>query len=164
MMPDVIESSGVTTSASDASHRAQRAALGNWDLVRHVIVHFSAASADWAVFVGVLVYAFEVGGATATGFASIALLVPYITAAFFTGSLVERLPPGRVRLGGLAVQVASYGAAALAVAGGAALPIVIAASMVGVGAVTTLRTSGAVILPAIVRSTRELAIGNLWTG
>ena len=154
----------MTESATDASHRAQRAALGNWDLVRHVIVHLASTAADWAVFVGVLVYAFEVGGATTTGFASIALLVPYIVAAFFAGSLAERLPPGRVRLGGLVVQVVSFGVAALAVASGAALPLVVAASMVGVGAVTTLRTSGAVILPAIVRSTRELGVGNLWTG
>lgn len=163
MMPSVV-GPPVSASSSDASHRAQRAALGNGDLIRHVVVHLTSTAADWAVFIGVLVYAFEVGGASATGLASIALLVPYITAAFFTGSLAERLPPGRVRLGGLAVQVAGYGTAALAVAGGAALPIVVAASMVGVGAVTTLRTSGAVILPAIVRSTRELAVGNLWTG
>lgn len=163
MMPNVVEGR-VTASASDASRRVQRAALANGDLVRHVIVHLTSTAADWAVFIGVLVYAFEVGGARATGFASIALLVPCITAAFFTGSLAERFPPGRVRFGGLVVQVAGYGVASLAVAGDAALPIVVAASMVGVGAVTTLRTSGAVILPAIVRSTRELAVGNLWTG
>jgi MFS family permease len=154
----------MTASVADASHSAQRVALRNGDLVRHVIVHLMSTMADWAVFIGVLVYAFEAGGARATGFASIALLVPYIAAASFTGSLAERLPPGRVRLGGLVGQVGGYGVAALAVAIDAGWPVVIAASMIGVGAVTTLRTSGAVILPAIVRSTRELTVGNLWTG
>lgn len=154
----------MTTSTSDASHRLQRAALRNGDLLRHVVVHLLSTAADWAVFIGVLVYAFDQGGARATGFASIALLVPYIGAAFFAGGLAERFPPGRVRLGGLGVQVVGYGAASAAATAGASLWIVIVASMLGVGAVTTLRTSGAVILPAIVRSTRELSVGNLWTG
>ena len=123
-----------------------------------------ATAADWAVFIGVLVYAFEEGGAKATGFASIALLLPYIATSFFTGGLAERFPPGRVRLGGLIVQVVGFGGAALAAAADAGLPLVLAAGMVAVGAVTTLHTSGAVILPAIVRSTRELSVGNLWTG
>jgi MFS family permease len=116
------------------------------------------------VFVGVLKYAYGRDGTGATGLVSIALLLPYVLAAPIAGSLAERLPPNRVRLAGLVVQAAGYGVSgALALAD---LPTVwvVAPAMVAVGAVTTLRPTGAVLLPAIVRSTRELTVGNLWTG
>ncbi len=150
--------------AADASHRVQRRALHNGDLVRHVIVHLLGTAADWAVFVGVLVYAFDRGGADATGLTSIALLVPYVATALVAGGLNDRYPAGRIRAAGLALQAVSFGSAALTATLGAPLVVVVGASMVGVSAITSLRPSGAVLLPAIVRSTRELSVGNLWTG
>lgn len=148
----------------DPSRRAQRVALSNHDLVRHVAAHLLAIASDWAMFVGALVYAFDQGGARATGLASVSLLMPVVLASLFTGTLATRFPPGRVRAVGFGVQAVSYGVAGAAAAAGAPTAAVIGAGMLGVGAVTTLKPTGATLLPAIVRSTRELGVGNLWTG
>ena len=154
----------MTDQTDDPSKRSQRIALSNHDLVRHVAAHLLTIAADWAMFVGALVYAFDRGGASATGLASVALLLPVVLAALFTGTLATRFPPGRVRAAGFGIQAVSYGVAGAAAAGGAPTAVVIGAGMVGVGAVTTLKPTGATLLPAIVRSTRELGVGNLWTG
>lgn len=146
------------------SHGPQRTALGNGDLVRHVLGLQLAAMAEWAVFLGVLVYAFDHGGASATGLASIALLVPAVVIAPLAGALAERHRPQRVRIGGLVLQTLGYGVGALAAFLDLGTPVVLVACMVGLGAVTTLRPAGAVLLPAIVRSSRELTVGNLWSG
>jgi MFS family permease len=145
-------------------HGPQRTALHNSDLVRHVLSLELAAMAEWAVFLGVLVYAFDDGGARATGLASIAMLIPFVVAAPLAGALAERHRPHRVRLGGLVVQTLGYGAGAIAALMGLDTIVVLVACMIGLGALTTLRPAGAVLLPAIVRSSRELTVGNLWSG
>lgn len=145
-------------------HGSQRTALGNRDLVRHVLGLLFAAMAEWAVVLGVLVYAFDRGGPSATGLASVALLIPYVLAAPLAGALAERHRPQRVRIGGMALQAFGYGVGALAAFLDVSTILVVVPCMIGLGAVTTLRPAGAVLLPAIVRSSRELTVGNLWSG
>ena len=149
---------------ADDAVGSQRTALGNGDLVRHVVTRLLAVAAEWAVFIGVLKYAYDREGTGATGLASIALLLPYVIAAPIAGTLAERLPPNRVRLAGLGVQAVGYGASGAAALADLPTVWVVAPAMLAVGALTTLRPTGAVLLPAIVRSTRELTVGNLWTG
>lgn len=119
---------------------------------------------EWTIFLGVLVDAHERSGATATGLASIGLLVPYVVVGPLTGALAARYSPQRVRFAGFAVQAAGFGVAALAAAAEAPVPLVVLAAAIGVGAVASLRPTGAALLPTIVRSSRELTVGNLWIG
>lgn len=119
---------------------------------------------EWAIFLGVLVYAFDRGGAAQTGFASIALLLPYVACAPLAGALAERHPPQRVRIGGMALQTAGCAVAALGAAADLHTAAVVAATMVALAGTTTLGPAGAVLRPAIVRSSQELTVANLWTG
>jgi MFS family permease len=114
--------------------------------------------------VAVLVYAFDRGGAKATGLASLALLAPQLVGAPISAALTTSYPPQRVRTAGMAVEAVGYGLAALAAAAGEPVVLVTLPAVVALGALTTLRPTGAVLLPALVRSTGELTQGNLWIG
>jgi MFS family permease len=145
-------------------HGSQRAALGNGPLVRYVVSVGLNITAEEAVFIGVLVYAFDNGGAHATGYAAIALLLPYVLFAPAAGSIAERHPPQRVRLGAMFVQLVGFAAGAAAAFARLPTAAVVVACMVGLAATTALGPAGAVLRPAIVRSSRELTVANLWVG
>jgi hypothetical protein len=119
---------------------------------------------EWASMVAVLVYAFDRGGARATGLASLTLLAPQLVGAPVSAALTSTHPPQRVRLVGTAVEAVGYGLAAGAAAADQPVALVVLPAVLALGAVTTLRPTGAVLLPSLVRSTRELTQGNLWVG
>jgi MFS family permease len=129
-----------------------------------MLAFLAGATAEWMVFLGVLVYAFDRDGAGATGLASISLLVPYAAVGPIAGALVTRLNPQRVRVAGFAVQAAGYGLAAAAAVADQPTALVVVPAAVAVAAVTTMRPSGARVLPGIVRSSGELTVGNVWNG
>jgi MFS family permease len=141
-----------------------RAALRNGQLVRHLLSFLAGATAEWMVFLGVLVYAYERDGSAATGLASISLLMPYVVFGPLAGSLVTSRRPQVVRLTGFFTQ--ALGAAGAAAGAAADLPTVyvVVPAAIAIAAVTALRPSGARVLPAIVRSSRELTVGNVWNG
>jgi hypothetical protein len=128
---------------------------------RLVVAHAVTTVSEWSVFVGVVVHAFQWGGSSAVGMASVSMLVPSFVLAPVAASLTSRRSPAPLRAGAFAVQALGYGSAALLAAVGSGSPPVIAAAVVGLGAMTMLRPTGAVLLPAIVRSTEELVTVNL---
>ncbi len=131
-------------------------------LVRFVVAHFLTVVAEWAATVGVLVHAYEWNGASAVGIVSLAVLAPSLVGAPVAAALTARHRAHRVRLAGFALQTIAYIGAAFTAALGAPTPAVAAFVVVGLGAINTLRPTGAVLMPAIVRTTRELVTGNLW--
>lgn len=136
----------------------------NPEVRRHVASHLFAVIAEWASLIGLLVYAFEHSGARATGLASIATLAPYVVFSSTTARLAHRHRPAAVRAVGLVAQALGYGlAAGVALSDG---PLVVAVVGVAVAftAVTSLRPSGAVLLPGLVRSSRELTGANVRIG
>ena len=92
----------------------QRDALRNRDVVVYIVSHLLAVIAEWAVFIGALVYTDEHAGTTAAGLASLALIVPYVLSAPVAGVLADRYPPARVRIASLGVQAVAYALATLA--------------------------------------------------
>ena len=155
------ESAGVGGTAGGGRH-GQRGLLTNPAIVRLVVVHLAAVVAEWTAVIGVLVYVFDRSGTRATGLASIGILIAAVIVAPFTGTLVDRRRPQRVRLAGLIVQAVGYGVASIAAYADLPAIVTVLAAMVALAAVTTLRPSGAVLMPAHVRSTYELVSGNLW--
>lgn len=141
-------------------------ATGRWnaELVRYVASHLLAVVAEWAVFIALLVYVNDRHGAKAMGVAAIAMLVPYVVASPFAGRLAERCRPSRVRLAGLAGQTIGYGVAAITAYQEAPTWTTISGAIVALASVTTLRPAGAVLLPALVHSSRQLTTANLWVG
>ena len=143
---------------------AHRAALENRSLVRYAASHLLAINAEWAIFLALLVYTYDRSGARATGLASIMLLLPYVLAAPYAGHLTERRRPSHVRFAGMAIQTVGYGLAAIAVYQEYPVWVAVVSAMFALGAITALAPAGAVLLPAMVRSSRELTVANLWTG
>lgn len=143
---------------------AQRAALSNGVLVRYAISVLFIVIAEWAVALGVLVYVFDKFGAAATGYSAIALLAPYVLFSPISGALAERYPAQRVRVGAMILQTAGFAVAALAAFAGEQAALVVIPTMIGIGGSTILGPAGAVLRPAIVRSSQELTIANLWSG
>jgi MFS family permease len=136
-------------------------AIRNGAVVRLVLAHLLAVMAEWASIVAVLVYAFEQEGAAATGLASLALLAPAVIGAPITAGLTSSFRPHVVRRAALSAQVLGYGVAAGLAAAGASVVLVVAATVVAQVAVGTVRPTGAVLLPAAVRTTGELTVGTL---
>lgn len=142
----------------------KQSALGNRSLIRFVATNLLANAAEWAFFVGALVYAFDKGGARTAGIASLALLVPTAIAAPTAGAMAHRRRPQRVRLAAVGVHTLALGAATLAAFADAPAAVVVGCCSAAAAAYTFLGPAGAVMLPAIVRSARELTTANVWVG
>lgn len=136
--------------------------LASAAFVRLVLAHLAAVIAEWAAIIAVLVHVFDRSGTRATGLASIAMIAAALVVSPFTGTLVDRRRPQRVRLVGLIAQVVGYGAAAATAFTDLPAYVTVVAATVALAAVTTLRPTGAVLLPAHVRTSDQLVRGNLW--
>lgn len=135
--------------------------VGEQRLQRFVIAHLLAVVFEWSVTVGVLVHAFDWGGSTAVGAVSLAVLAPPLFCAPLAAAATARYRAHSVRLAGFAIEAVAYGGAAAMAALDAPTPAVAAFVVVGLGALNTLRPTGAALLPRLVRSARDLSTGNL---
>lgn len=132
-----------------------------WSLRRYVASQLFAVVAEWASLIGLLVHVFERSGPVATGYASIATLVPHVLLSSSTVRLTRRGRPATVRLTSLVIQAGGYGLAAAAALSDGPLALGVLGVAVAYTGVTILRPSGAVLLPALVRSSTELTTANL---
>lgn len=135
--------------------------MSNARLHRFVVAHLVTVVSEWAAIIGLLVYAFDWGGAPAVGFAALLLHALGFLAAPLVAGLTTRYSAHSIRMAGFIVQVACYGTAAVCSAIGLPLPVVAASVALGLGSLQTLRPSGAVLLPTIAGSTEGLVSGNL---
>jgi hypothetical protein len=139
----------------------QSRSLTNGALRRLLVSHLTAVVAEWAAAVGVLVYAYERGGSTATGIASLCVLIPSMIGAPLTAALVNAHRPAMVRRLGLATQLVAYAASAAAMWFELPVAFAVVPAVAALIALATLRPTGAILLPALARSTRELTRANL---
>ncbi len=149
---------------AESTRVRQRCALRNGVLVRYAITVLLNLIAQWAIFLGVLVYVVDRTGSRSIGLGAVALLLPYVLMAPVAGALAVRCAPQRIRLAAMAVQTVAWTLAAIAARAGLDTAIVIGAAIVGIGASPTLGPAGAVLRPAISRSANELTVANLWVG
>ena len=140
------------------------AGSGRRPLVQYIASHALGLIAEWGALIGLLVYTFDHSGPRAVGIASFASLVPYVLLAATTARLAQRHPAAMVRTIGMVGQGIGFAVTgAVGVADGP-LWLVVAAAGVGFTAATAMRPSGAVLLPALVRTSRELTTANVWVG
>lgn len=136
----------------------------NTDLARYLVAHLMAMIAEWTVLIGVLVDAYERGGSRTAGVASFASLMPYLLLSSAMARLVQRFPPAVVRTVGLGAACAGATLSAVAAAVEAPIALVVAGAVVFFTAVTSLRPIGSVVVPALVRTSRELTVANVRVG
>ncbi|HVA04473.1 MAG TPA: cyclic nucleotide-binding domain-containing protein [Acidimicrobiales bacterium] len=140
-------------------------ALHNRVLRRVELSHGLFTGAEWAVWISLLVFAYEHGGTSASSLIAVVQLVPCaLLGPLVVGALVDRHRPGRVLVAGYVVQCTAMAGVARAIATGAPrLVVFVLAPVVNIG-VSVTGPAQAALVPSIVRTAEELTASNVMAG
>jgi hypothetical protein len=120
--------------------------------------------AEHAVWVAMLVFAFERGGGVEAGVVSIVQLLPAVVAAPFLGTLADRWSPVRVQTLGYAIQAVAYLiTGGVMLAGGPAV-VVYGFGSVAATLATVSRPTQAVLTPLLSRTPTEFTAAMVTAG
>jgi Cyclic nucleotide-binding domain/Major Facilitator Superfamily len=129
-----------------------------------VMVAYAVFSATQnAVWIAMLVYAYDRGGAGTAGAVAVAQLIPAALLAPVAAAVADRRSPVRVLVGGYLIQVAGMLTTALAIAVEAPLAAY-AGAVVASAAVATTRPAQTPLIPGLVHNAEELTAVNALTG
>lgn len=130
----------------------------------YAIGHLLVTIGEWSVLVSLLVAAFERLGPTQVGLVSFVAISPYLVLSPVTAHIAQRHAPGTVRAWGMALQAAGLAGAAAAIAADASVWLAVLGVIIAYTSSTALRPAAAVLLPASVRTSRDLTTVNVWVG
>ena len=139
-------------------------AFGNPALRRIGFAYALFVSAEFGIWIALLVFAYGHGGATASTLIVLVQLIPCIALAPLVGAFVDRGRPSRVLRAGYGLQAASMAAVAAAIGLNAPPWLVFVLAPLTAISLTMTRSPQAAILPAIVRTADELTAANAMTG
>ena len=136
-------------------------ALRNGPLRRTLLAYAAFALCEHAMWIGLLVVAYDRGGAREAGLVALAQLLPSAVVGFATGRLADRWSLTTLLLTAYAVQgVASAVVAAALLADGPIL-LAYAAAVVAAAAIPVVRPAQSALLPSLARDARELTGSNV---
>jgi MFS family permease len=141
-----------------------RYAFGNPALRRIGCAYALFVSAEFGIWIALLVYAYGHGGASASTLIVLIQLIPCIVLAPLVGAFVDRARPSSVLRAGYGLQTASLAAVAAAIGLNAPSWLVFVLAPVTAVSLTMTRSPQAAILPSIVRTADELTAANAMTG
>jgi Cyclic nucleotide-binding domain/Major Facilitator Superfamily len=143
-----------------------RAVSGNPGLLRVELAFVGFNVAEWATWVSILAFAYEVGGAAATGLVALVQLVPAALVAPLAAVAGDRFRRERVLLGGYLFQAAAMAATAAALLADAPVPLVYGLAALAATSITITRPAQNALLPILARTPDELTAANVassWT-
>ena len=119
---------------------------------------------EYAVWIAMLVFAYQQGGASAAGLIVIAQTLPPSILAPVMATVADRRSPTTLLVGGYLAQAVAMGATAVALFSGVTAFAAYAAAVVASTAVATTRPAQAALLPGIAHTPEQLAAMNVVTG
>lgn len=147
-----------------AASRTLRRLARDRPLLRVVASYASFSVTEYAVWIGVLVYAYDRGGSTAAGIVAFLELLPAAAVAPFVSVAADRRSPSRVLALGYFLQAVACTGLALAALTGASADLVYALAIVACTAVSTTRPSIAALVPGLTRDADGLTAANVALG
>jgi predicted MFS family arabinose efflux permease len=141
-----------------------RGAFGNPILRRVGFAYSLFVTAEFGIWITLLVFAYGHGGASASTWMVLVQLLPCIVLAPFIGAFVDRRRPSGVLRVGYALQALSMASVAAAIAFHAPTFVVFVLAPLTAISLTLTRSPHAAVLPAIVRTPDELTAANVMTG
>jgi hypothetical protein len=136
-------------------------ALASAGIRRVEVAFLGYGIAEYGVWVAVLVYAFQRGGATASALVAALQLLPAAVVAPLAARLIGTRGAPSVLFGGYLAQAASIAATAGLLASGAPAAFVYAAAVIVTSAVTVTRPAQSALLPALVDTPAQLTATNV---
>ena len=137
--------------------------LRNQNLRRLQLAAAGSLIGTWSYNVALIVYAYDVGGATAVAVAALIRQIPSALAAPFTAALGDRYRRVRVMVASDLIRAAAMFVAAVAVAADAAPLLVFTLAAVATVTATAFKPAQSALLPTLVRSPEELTASNVVT-
>jgi MFS family permease len=133
-------------------------------LIRVVAAYAAFTLTEYSVWIAMLVYAYDRGGANAAGVIAVAQLVPAAIAAPLASVVADRRSPVLLLAGGYLVQALGTAAAAGAIVVGAPPIFAYLGGVLASTAVSTSRPAQAALVPALARDVGELTATNVLVG
>ncbi len=139
---------------------ALRTVLASGSLRRSLLAYLLFNTAEWAVWIAVLVYAYEYGGTTGAAVASVVQLVPAAMCAPFAASLGDRFSRERLLAWTYAGQAATMVLTCALLATDASAPAVLAGAALVSVSISLTRPLYLASLPAFATTAGQLTASN----
>lgn len=143
--------------------RTYREVMANASLRRAQIAFLLFNAAEYAVWIAVILYAYDQGGATTAGLVLLAQLLPAALIAPLASTLGDRIPRGRALVVGYLAQAVANLLLAAALWGGPPL-LVYACAVIASMTITLTRPVHYAILPEIATTPAQLTAANSVAG
>ena len=138
-----------------------RAAATSPSIARAVLAFGGFTMAEWAVWIAMLVYSYERGGAAAAGIVAVIQLLPSAVLSPLIGGFGDRLPRERMLVASYLGQSAGMAVTAIALAASADFAVVVALATLTTIAIGMTRPAHFALLPALARTADEVTAANV---